>query len=117
MGIKVLRDAKARPYVAIVNGRIQRVRPKERYWALAEQAEAHRAGLPAQASARAAHSRRTGQTRSDDEPPDLSEAVGSGPWSVGDREPTATLLTSAHYCLLPQHSSSFLPIPHHRGRL
>ena len=69
MGIKVLRDAKARPYVAVVNGRIQRVRPKERYWALAKQAEARAAGLPVQASARASH--RTGHGPSDDEPPDL----------------------------------------------
>ena len=117
MGIKVLRDAKARPYVAIVNGRIQRVRPKERYWALAEQAEAHRAGLPAQASARAAHSPRTGQTRSDDEPPDLSEAVGSGPGAVGVTRPVATLLTPAHHCLLPRDSSSFLPSPRHTGHI
>ena len=116
MGIKVLRDAKARPYVAIVNGRIQRVRPKERYWALAEQADAQRAGLPAQASARAAHSPRTGQTRSDDEPPGLSEAEGSRQWAVGIRGPVATLLPAA-YSLLPHHSSSLLPSPRHSDRL
>ncbi len=82
MGVKVLRDAKARPYVAVVNGRIQRVRPKERYWALAKQAEARAAGLPVQASGRASH--RTGHAPSDDEPPHIGRQPLSWPsfeWS------------------------------------
>lgn len=69
MGIKVLRDSKARPYVAIVNGRIQRVRPKERYWLLAEQAEAQRAGRPATSAGRAGSPHGSGGIPADDEPP------------------------------------------------
>jgi hypothetical protein len=69
MGIKVIRDAKARPYLAVVNGRLQRVRPKERYWLLAEQAESHRDGLPVRSSARAISSQAAGNAPADDEPP------------------------------------------------
>ncbi|HEX2171258.1 MAG TPA: hypothetical protein VHL09_02285 [Dehalococcoidia bacterium] len=82
MGIKVLRDAKARPYVAVVNGRLQRVRPKERYWLLAEQADAHRAGLPVRSSARAISPQSTGHAPADDEPP---SSRGSQQKGVGCR--------------------------------
>jgi hypothetical protein len=82
MGIKVIRDAKARPYLAVVNGRLQRVRPKERYWLLAEQAESHRDGLPVRSSARAISSQAAGNTPADDEPPSRR---GSREWGVGTR--------------------------------
>lgn len=83
MGIKVIRDAKARPYLAVVNGRLQRVRPKERYWLLAEQAESHRDGLPVRSSARAISSQAAGNTPADDEPPSRR---GYQVWGVGCRD-------------------------------
>lgn len=99
MGIKVIRDAKARPYLAVVNGRLQRVRPKARYWSLAERAEAHRDGLPVRASARAISSQAAGNGPADDEPPSQREdrARGVGCW---EREavpsPTPLFFAPAH---------------------
>jgi len=98
MGIKVLRDAKARPYVAIVNGRIQRVRPKERYWALAREADAVRAGVPVQAAARAVSVQRSGLGRTDDDPP-------SSRWSA---RPVGSLRPPNPAAVLHHHPASRL---------
>lgn len=102
MGVKVLRDAKSRPYVAIVNGRIQRVRPKERYWALAEEAEARRSGTAVRASARAVSPSGNGHGVSDDEPPQQRAAWGSNQ--------TAGVGGSGRMILLPAPAISFPPL-------
>lgn len=101
MGVKVLRDAKSRPYVAIVNGRIQRVRPKERYWALAEEAEARRSGTAVRASARAVSPSGNGHGVSDDEPPQPRAAWGSSQ--------VAGIGGSGRIILPPVPAVSFLP--------
>lgn len=90
MGVKVLRDAKSRPYIAIVNGRIQRVRPKDRYWALAEEADSRRTGATVRAVAPPSNGH-----ASDDEPPQRRAARGGGRPAAAGRLSDWLLLSAA----------------------